>query len=146
MAASGEGAMDEQSVRAALRHYLDHSAAGEEDVAHEIYAPEAVLEFPQSGERFDGVANFLPWRRDYPATSISFDVRRVRGAGDVWVVELQVRYDDGPVHHGVQILEFRDGLVVRETIYVMEGWEAPGWRSRWWAERPGGAAVSPGAG
>jgi hypothetical protein len=26
--------------------------------------------------------------------------------------------------------------VARETIYVMDGWEAPEWRSEWWAEPP----------
>jgi hypothetical protein len=31
----------------------------------------------------------------------------------------------------VSILEFRDERVVRETIYVSEGWEAPEWRARW---------------
>ena len=75
--------MDETGVRAALQHYLDYSAAGEEDVAHEIYVDDAVLEFPQSGERFEGVANFREWRRQYPATKVEFDVRRVRGGGDV---------------------------------------------------------------
>ena len=55
--------MDEIGVRAALQHYLDHSAQREEDVAHEIYAADAVLEFPQSGERFEGVENFREWRR-----------------------------------------------------------------------------------
>jgi len=128
--------MDEPAVRAAVQHYLDHSAAGEGDVAHEIYHRDAVLEFPQSGERFDGVGNFAPWRAAYPATTIDFDVRRVRGGGDVWVVELRVRYDGGPVNFGVQILEFRGDKVARETIYVMDGWEAPEWRSRWWAEPP----------
>lgn len=128
--------MDEQGVRAVLRHYLEHSAAGREDVAHEIYTPDAVLEFPQSGERFDGVENFEPWRAQYPATQIDFDVRRVRGGGNAWVVELRVRYDGGPVNFGVQILEFRGDKVARETIYVMDGWEAPEWRSRWWAEPP----------
>jgi hypothetical protein len=123
--------MDEQGARAALQHYLDHSAAGEEEVASEIYAGDAVLEFPQSGERFEGVANFLEWRRNYPATEIDFDVRRVRGGGDVWVAELGVRYDDGPPMFGVQIAEFRGDKVVRETIYVMDGFEAPEWRSRW---------------
>ena len=88
--------MDESGVRAALEHYFDHSAAREEDVAHEIYVDDAVLEFPQSGERFDGVENFKEWRRQYPATKVEFDVRRVRGGGDVWVVELRVRYDGGP--------------------------------------------------
>jgi hypothetical protein len=128
--------MDEQGVRAALRHYFDHSAAREEDVAHAIYRDDAVLDFPQSGERFEGVENFREWRRMYPATKVDFDVRRVRGKDDVWVVELGVRYDGGPLNYGVEILEFRDGLVARETIYVMDGWEAPEWRSRWWAEPP----------
>ncbi|HZB19299.1 MAG TPA: nuclear transport factor 2 family protein [Blastococcus sp.] len=128
--------MDEQAVRAVLRHYLDHSAAGREDVAHEIYHPDAVLEFPQSGERFEGVENFEPWRAQYPAREIDFDVRRVRGGGDVWVVELRIRYDGGPVNFGVEILEFRGDKVARETIHVMDGWEAPEWRSRWWAEPP----------
>ena len=128
--------MDEHGVRAALQHYFEHSAAGEHDVAHEIYRDDAVLEFPQSGERFDGVENFRAWRRAYPATKVHFDVRRVRGEGAVWVVELEVRYDGGPVNYGVDILEFRDGLVARETIYVMDGFEAPEWRSRWWARPP----------
>ena len=128
--------MDESGVRAAVKHYLDHSAARDEDTAHEIYQDDAVLEFPQSGERFDGVGNFREWRRQYPATKVEFDVRRVRGAGDVWVVEMRVRYDGGPWNYGVQILEFRDGLVARETIYVMDGFEATEWRSPWWAEPP----------
>jgi hypothetical protein len=128
--------MDESGVRAALQHYFDHSAAGEEDVAHEIYLDDAVLEFPQSGERFDGVANFKEWRRRYPATKVDFDVRRVRGAEDVWVVEMRVRYDGGPWMYGVEILEFRGDKVARETIYVMDGFEAPEWRSAWWAEPP----------
>ncbi|TFV69988.1 nuclear transport factor 2 family protein [Blastococcus sp. CT_GayMR20] len=121
--------MDEAGVQAVVQHYLDHSAAREEDVASEIYADDAVLEFPQSGERFEDVANFREWRAQYPATKIDFDVRRVRGGGDVWTVELRIRYDDGPVNYGVQILEFRGDKVVRETIYVAEGWEAPEWRS-----------------
>jgi hypothetical protein len=128
--------MDETAVRATLQHDPDHSAAGEEDVAHEIYREDAVLEFPQSGERFEGVENFREWRRRYPATKVEFDVRRVRGEGDVWVVELRIRYDGGPWNYGIEILEFRDRKVARETIYVMDGWEAPEWRSEWWAEPP----------
>ena len=128
--------MDEQGVRAALQHYIDRSAAGDEVAAHDIYHPDAILEFPQSGERFEGVPDFLDWRRDYPASSVEFDVRRVRGAADVWVVELQIRYDGGPVNYGVQILEFRGSKIARETIYVMDGWAAPEWRARWWAEPP----------
>jgi len=92
--------MDETGVRAALQHYFDFSAARELDVAHEIYLDDAVLEFPQSGERFEGLGNFREWRRQYPATRVEFDVRRVRGSGDVWVVELRVRYDGGSWMYG----------------------------------------------
>jgi hypothetical protein len=128
--------MDETGVRAALTHYFDFSAVHDEGVAHEIYLDDAVLEFPQSGERFDGVANFKEWRQQYPATTVDFDIRRVRGAGDVWVVELRVRYDGGTWNYGVEILEFRGDKVARESIYVMEGFPAPEWRSPWWAEPP----------
>ena len=133
--------MDEAGVRATVQHYLENSAVGDEDVASEIYADDAVLEFPQSGERFEGVGNFREWRRNYPATKIDFDVRRVRGSGDVWGVELWARYDGGPVNHGVQLLEFRGEKVARGAIYVPEGWEAPEWRSAWWAEPPNPAAI-----
>ncbi len=135
--------MDETGVRAALQHYFDFSAARELDVAHEIYVDDAVLEFPQSGERFEGLGNFREWRRQYPAAKVEFDVRRVRGSGDAWVVELRVRYDGGPWHYGVEILEFRGDKVSRETIYVMDGFEAPQWRSPWWAEAPHPAADEP---
>ena len=44
--------------------------------SHELYHDDAVLEFPQSGERFEGVANFRAWREQYPVP-VEF---RVRGA------------------------------------------------------------------
>jgi ketosteroid isomerase-like protein len=126
--------MDKEAVRAALQHYFDYSPT-DEDKAHEIYQQDAVLEFPQSGERFEGVDNFREWRRMYPA-KVGFDIRRVRGEGDTWVVELLLRYDDGPRKYGVDILLFRDGKVARETVYSMDGWEAPAWRAQW-AAPPG---------
>jgi hypothetical protein len=122
--------MDERSVRAALEHYIRHSAAGDEDRASEIYHRDAVLEFPQSGERFEGVANFREWRREYPA-EVELEIVRVRGRDDFWVVEIRARYDGGPWLFGPALYEFRGGLVTRETIYVAEGWEAPEWRARW---------------
>ena len=130
--------MDESSVRETLQRYFDLSAAGDEETAHAIYAPDAVLEFPQSGERFEGVANFLPWRREYPATQIDIDVQRVRGAGEVWIAELTVSYDGGAPMSGVDVLEFRAGLVTRETIYVAEAFPAPDWRAAWRAAPPAG--------
>jgi hypothetical protein len=68
--------------------------------------------------------------RNYPA-STSFEFREIRGRDDIWVVELSVRYDQGPANFGVSIHEFRGDKIARESIYVAEGFEAPEWRSQW---------------
>src|SRR3954470_21143617 len=75
--------------------------------AHAIYRDDAVLEFPQSGERFEGVESFREWRSQYPADT-SFELGEIRGEGDVWVMELTVTYDRGPKNFGVSIYELRD--------------------------------------
>jgi SnoaL-like domain len=119
--------MDETTVRAMLEQ---HFTAGDPDRSHAMYHDDAVLEFPQSGERFEGVENLREWRSDYPA-STSVEYREIRGSDDVWVAEISIRYDDGPWNFGVSILEFRGDKIARETIYVAEGWEAPEWRAQW---------------
>jgi hypothetical protein len=120
--------VDESTVRAMLEQQFEH--AGDPERSHEMYHEDAVLEFPQSGERFVGVENFREWRSDYPA-STSFEFREIRGQDDLWTVELSVRYDGGDENFGVSILELRGDKIARETIYVAEGFEAPEWRAQW---------------
>jgi hypothetical protein len=98
--------------------------------SHAMYTHDAVLEFPQSGERFEGVVNIREWRSRAPG-SIAFDIGRIRGAGDFWVAEIQIRYDGGAPHHGVDLIEIDDDKIARETIYVGEPFEAPEWRAQW---------------
>ena len=117
-----------------VRRYWEYAGA-DVDRAHEIYHDDAVLEFPQSGERFDGVANFTEWRRQYPA-DVRYRVRRITAREDVVVVEVSVSYDGGSEMYGVQLLEFRDDKVARERIYVVDAWEAPEWRAPWRADTP----------
>ena len=121
--------MDEATVRAMLLQHFENSGT-DPDLAHEMYHDEAVLEFPQSGERFVGVENFREWRRAYPA-AVAYDLREVRGRDDLWVAEVSLSYDRGPWNFGVSILEFRGDRIARESIYVAEGWEPPEWRARW---------------
>ena len=45
---------DRSVVMEVVRHYWEYAGA-DVDHAHEIYHADAVLEFPQSGERFEGV-------------------------------------------------------------------------------------------
>ena len=76
-----------------LEQQFEH--AGDPERSHAMYRDDAVLEFPQSGERFVGVENFREWRSQYPAQT-KFEIGEIRGGGDVWVVELTVTYDEGP--------------------------------------------------
>ena len=90
-----------------------------EPEASEVYTDDALVEFPQSGERFRGKENFSVWRGQYPAEFLEVELRSLRGEGDTWVGELQVRYEEGgdPLP-GVVILHFRGDLIDRETIYA----------------------------
>jgi ketosteroid isomerase-like protein len=120
-----------------VRRYFEFAGADVER-AEEIYHDDAVLEFPQSGERFEGVATFTEWRRQYPAdvAQVRYRLRRVTARVDLAVVELTASYDGESWLQGVQLLEFRDDKVARERIYVTEAWEAPEWRARWRADTP----------
>jgi hypothetical protein len=119
--------MDEATVRAMLEQ---HFTSSDPHRSHEMYHDDAVLEFPQSGERFEGVENLREWRSSYPAeTRVEF--REIRGRDDLWVAELAISYDEGAWNLGVSILEFRGDRIARETIYVTEAWQAPEWRAQW---------------
>jgi hypothetical protein len=121
--------MDPETVRAMLLRNLGREA--EDPVgSHDMYDDDAVLEFPQSGERFEGVANIREWRRRYPG-SVTYDIRRIRGAGEIWAAEITVRYDGGEPRYGVDLLEIRNGKIAHETIYVGEAFDAPEWRAQW---------------
>lgn len=117
--------------------YFEYPGADVER-AHELYHDNAVLEFPQSGERFEGVANFTEWRRRYPA-EVRYRMRRITAREDLVVVELSISYNGGPWQYGVQLLEFRGDKVACERIYVMEGWEAPAWRASGRSDTPADA-------
>jgi hypothetical protein len=121
--------MGEAERRTRIRRYWEHTGRGP-DISHEIYHDDAVLEFPQSGERFEGLANFQEWRSQYPA-GVTLEMDNLRGQGDLRVVEGSISYDDGPSQPVVNILEFRGDKVARETIYVTEPWDAPEWRAPW---------------
>lgn len=121
--------MDDDTRQALFRRHWEF-AATDQDIAHEIDHSDAGLEVPQSGERVDGVENFREWRRQYPA-ALQFQMRRVRGHGDLWVIENSIKYDDGEWQPTVNIMEFRGDKVARETIYITEPWTPPAWRAPW---------------
>ena len=129
---------DEATVRRVLERLFAFVGADVER-ADEIYREDAVLEFPQSGERFEGRATFTEWRRQYPvgADDMRFRVVRSTVCEDFAATELTASYDQGATWvFGVQLLDFSGDLVARERIYVAEGWEAPEWRAPWRSATP----------
>jgi SnoaL-like domain len=126
--------LDATTLRAALERHWEY-AGKDEDISHEIYHDDAVLEFPQSGERFEGLENFREWRRQYPA-HLDFRIRRIRHDGDLVVAENLISYDGAPWMFAVNILEFRGDKVAHERIYITDGWDAAEWRSPWRSETP----------
>jgi len=110
--------MDEKDLRLALERHWDASDTGDFEVEHEIYREDAVLDYPQSGERIRGRRNIQESRYVQPNKK-RFTVRRIVGAGDLWVTEFVLAYDGAP-SHAVSIMEFRDGLVASETQYFAD--------------------------
>jgi SnoaL-like protein len=125
-------AMADEDVRAALRHHWAASDANDFAVEHEIYGADAVLEYPQSGERIRGRPGIQASREAQPNAK-RFTVRRVLGGGDLWISELVLTYDGQP-NYVVSIMEFEGGEVVRETQYFGEPFE-PGPSRAQWVER-----------
>ena len=125
--------LEESDLLQALHRHWEYTGK-DEDVAHEIYHDDAVLEFPQSGERFEGVENFREWRRQYPA-KLKFHTRRITDRADLVVVENLISYDGAPWMYTVNLLEFRCDRFAHERIYIMDCWAAAEWRTPWRAER-----------
>jgi ketosteroid isomerase-like protein len=125
-------AMADEDVRAALRRHWAASDANDFAPEHEIYRADAVLEYPQSGERIRGRAAIQASREAQPNAK-RFTVRRVLGGGDLWISELVLTYDGQP-NYVVSIMEFEGGEVVRETQYFGEPFE-PGPSRAQWVER-----------
>ena len=110
--------MNDQTLRAALQRHWDASDANDFEAEHDIYHEDAVLHYPQSGERIRGRRNIQESRFVQPNKK-RFTVRRIVGSGDLWVTEFVLTYDDKP-SYTVSIMEFRDGKVANETQYFAD--------------------------
>jgi SnoaL-like domain len=107
--------MDDRTIRAALQRHWEASDANDFEAEHEIYREDAVLAYPQSGERIVGRRNIQESRFVQPNQK-RFSVRRMIGRGDLWVTEFVLTYDGVP-SYAVSIMEFCDGRVANETQY-----------------------------
>jgi ketosteroid isomerase-like protein len=119
----------DQEIRAALDQHWAASEANDFETEHCIYHEDAVLDYPQSGERTRGRRNIQGQRASQPSKK-TFTVQRIIGGGDLWVTEYIIRYDGKP-SYTVSIMEFRGDKVARETQYFADPFPAPAWRAQW---------------
>jgi hypothetical protein len=110
--------MDDRTARLALERHWAASDASDFQAEHEIYREDAVLDYPQSGERIHGRHNIQESRSVQPSKK-RFKVRRIIGSGDLWVTEFVITYDGIP-SYSVSIMEFSEGLVAHETQYFAD--------------------------
>jgi hypothetical protein len=112
-------AIDRDSeIRTRIQLHWEASERGDLDAEHAIYAAAAILDYPQSGERFIGRAKIEAQRGGHPADR-HFSVRRIVGGGELWVSECLITYDGAPTH-SISIMELAEGLVTHETQYFAD--------------------------
>ena len=126
---------DDDEIRAALARHWAASDANDFVTEHEIYREDAVLDYPQSGERIRGRHNIAASREAQPNDK-RFTVRRVLGGGGLWISELVLTYDDTPFYV-VSVMQFEGRRVVQETQYFGEPFEPGPTRAQFVEGSPG---------
>lgn len=113
--------MDDRAVREALERHWTAADESNFDTEHKIYHEDAVLDYPQSGERIRGRKNIQESRRLQPNKK-RFTIRRILGSDGLWISEFVLSYDGVP-SYAVSIMEVRNGLVLHETQYFADAFE-----------------------
>jgi hypothetical protein len=124
-----DSAARDQEIRAELDQHWAASDANDFVTEHLIYLEDAVLEYPQSGERTRGRSNIQNQRGNQPSNK-RFSVRRIIGSGELWVTEFILTYDGKP-SYTVSVMEFKGDKVARETQYFADPFVAPAFRAQW---------------
>lgn len=121
--------MADDDIRVALENHWAASDANDFATEHQVYREDAVLEYPQSGERIRGRLKIQASRAAQPNAK-RFTVRRILGGGDLWISELILTYDGEP-SYVVSIMEFEGVEVARETQYFGDPFEPGPSRAQW---------------
>ena len=109
---------------------------------------DAILDYPQSGERFRGIANIRAQFENYPelgpgsselqevigtpqayALTPSYTVIGVDGSGTTGTAIIRVRYPDGSFWYAINVYELRDGLISRSRTFFAPDFDPPEWRA-----------------
>ncbi|WP_240645896.1 nuclear transport factor 2 family protein [Georgenia sp. SYP-B2076] len=98
-------------------------------VMDELFHEDAVMDWPQSGERVVGGDNRRAIYGAFPALP-TITPMRITASGDLVVAEASLDYG-GPVYLTVFVFEMREGKIAREIAYWTEPFKPPDWRAGW---------------
>jgi hypothetical protein len=130
--AAREIEMEDQSIRAALERHWAASDANDFAVEHEIYSENAMLHYPQSGERIRGRRKIQESRTVQPSEK-RFAVQRIIGDGDLWVTEFVLSYDGVPSYTVISWNSATERSPARRSISAIRS--NPGHLGRIWSNR-----------
>jgi ketosteroid isomerase-like protein len=120
------------------------------DRLDEVYAADAVTEYPQSGERFRGIESLRGQFANYPglergttefedviggdtyALTPMYTVVAVDGSGDRGTALFRTRYPDGTLWWVINVYELDGGRIARTRVFFAPEFEAPEWRAPYW--------------
>jgi ketosteroid isomerase-like protein len=130
-----------------LREFGEAINRQELDRLADIFHADAVLEYPQSGERFRGLDNIRAQFENYPelepggselqeviggttyVLTPSYTVVGVEGSGDRGIAIIRVQYPDKSLWSVINLYELRDGRIARSRAFFAPDFEAPDWRA-----------------
>ena len=130
--------MSEAENRRAIERLLHELNAGNVAVMDELFADDAVIVYPQSGEVIRGKADLLSIYSVAPGLPTMM-VCRTTASGEIVVTEVISDYGDGDTYDTIFVFEFRDGKIARHTSYWSKPFPAPEWRAPWVTIEPPGA-------
>ncbi|MFF5546962.1 hypothetical protein [Streptomyces olivaceoviridis] len=84
-------------IRTSVEEHWRASERGDVEAEHALYAADAMLDCPQSGERFRGRGTIAAQRGGHPADRRS-TLLRITGHAHVWVSECVITYDGAPAY------------------------------------------------
>lgn len=99
------------------------------EIMDELFHDDAVMDWPQSGEKVIGADNRRGIYQAFPQLP-TITPRRMISDGDLVVAEATLDYG-GPSYKTVFIFEFRDGKIAQETAYWADAFDPPAWRAQW---------------
>jgi limonene-1,2-epoxide hydrolase len=100
-------------------------------VAADLLDASFILEWPQSGERIRGPANFIAVNEHYPTTGRwHFTVQQLIADGSA--VATDVLVTDGAISaRAITFSTVRAGKIVHQVEYWPDPFEPAAWRSQW---------------